>query len=159
MMKRPLFFLVCLVWCSVMLFPVEAARRGSPREKVEAAMREYARLLKSGTPDEVAAMYVPDGQLLEPGMEALKGRRAIRDFLEPLAKLFVVEAAAMDSDDVEIHGSTAIQWGRYTQTAGEKGKPPMHLFGRYVAVWRRQSNGDWKIARLIVQPSPTELKP
>jgi uncharacterized protein (TIGR02246 family) len=125
-----------------------------PRQEVEAAMQRYTALLHTGPVDAQVALFTPDGELLEPGMAPLHGREAIQAFLEPLVKAFDVESATSASDNVEVFGNTAYQWGTYSQRAGEKGKPAADFHGRYVASWHREADGQWRIARFLVQPFP-----
>jgi hypothetical protein len=48
------------------------------RKPPEAAMQQYTTLLRTGPPDAVAASYTADGELLEPGTDALKGPAGAR---------------------------------------------------------------------------------
>ena len=124
-------------------------------DAVEEAMRAYAKTLQSGSPKEVAAWYTADGELLLPGVPALHGREAIRAFLGPLVSVTEVESLATKTDLLEVSGSTATQWGTYRQVAGEKGKPKATYEGRYSALWHREAGGQWRLARLMMQPMPS----
>jgi uncharacterized protein (TIGR02246 family) len=124
------------------------------RRDVQAAMQKYTDLFKTGPVDAVVACYAPDGELLEPGMAALHGRDAIKAFLTPLFAAVEVQAVEMTTDSIEVHDSAAYQWGTYSQRAAEHGKPAAAHHGRYVAAWRREADGQWRIARLMVQPFP-----
>src|SRR5262245_30120915 len=70
----------------------EKPSSAAERHAVEQAMRDYARALRAGTPDEVAACYTADGELLLPGLDPIHGRDAIRAFLAPLAAATEVES-------------------------------------------------------------------
>ena len=135
--------------------PLQALDDATARREIEAAMQQYTKLLRTGPPEAVAAMYTADGELLEPGMAPLKGPEAILAFLKPLVAAFEVQSASMDSEVIEVFGSAAYQWGTYSQRAGEKGKPAADYHGRFVTSWRRDAEGHWRIARLMVQPFPT----
>ncbi len=126
----------------------------SARREIEAAMQRYTALLKSGPVEALAGSYTADGELLEPGMAALHGREAIRSFLAPIFTAVDVESATTASEAVEVYGDAAYQWGTYRQRAAEHGKPAVDYHGRYVASWRREADGQWRIARFIVQPFP-----
>ena len=123
-----------------------------PEATVEQAMRGYAAALKEGTPEQIAAFYSKDGELLLPGLAELKGPEAIRAFLAPMASAVEVESVAVTTDFVEVHGDSADLWGTYRQVAGEKGKPRQTYGGRYAALWRREADGRWRLARLMMQP-------
>jgi uncharacterized protein (TIGR02246 family) len=124
------------------------------RREVEAAMQQYTKLLRTGPPETLAALFTADGELLEPGMSALKGPEAIRAFLAPVFTAYEVQAASTESEAVEVFGPAAYQWGTYSQRVAEKGKPAADYRGRFVASWRRDAEGHWRIARMLVQPFP-----
>src|SRR5690348_11671410 len=105
----------------------------TPEAAVEQAMRGYAAALKDGAPEQIAAFYGKDGELLLPGMAELKGPEAIRAFLAPMVSAVEVESVAVTTDFVEVHGDSADLWGTYRQVAGEKGKPKQTYGGRYAA--------------------------
>ena len=124
----------------------------TPETAVEQAMRSYAASLKDGTPEQIAAFYTKDGELLLPGLADLKGPEAIRAFLAPMASAVEVESVAVTTDLVEVHGDSADLWGTYRQVAGEKGKPKQTYGGRYAALWHHEADGQWRLARLMMQP-------
>jgi uncharacterized protein (TIGR02246 family) len=130
------------------------ATEAAARHEVEAAMQRYTTLLRTGPVDAQVALFVQDGELLEPGMAPLHGREAIKAFLAPIMAAVDVESATTTSDAIEVFGDAAYQWGTYSQRAGEKGKPAADYFGRYVASWHREADGQWRIARFLVQPFP-----
>ncbi len=113
-------------------------------------MARYTRSLKSGPVDSTTALFRSDGQLLEPGMGALKGPEAIADFLTSLVAQFAVDTAAMTTEAIEVHGDVAYQWGEYFQKAGPKGQPTKEYKGRYVASWVSDGK-EWKLRRLLMQ--------
>ena len=110
-----------------------------PEATVEQAMHGYATALKEGTPEQIAAFYAKDGELLLPGLAELKGPEAIRAFLAPMASAVEVESVAVTTDFVEVHGDSADLWGTYRQVAGEKGKPRQTYGGRYAALVSRDA--------------------
>jgi ketosteroid isomerase-like protein len=70
-----------------------------------------------------------------------------------------VQAASAETEAVEVFGKTAYQWGTYKQTVVTKSKAavaphPAEYRGRYVASWRREPDGHWRLARMLVQPFP-----
>lgn len=113
----------------------------TPRD-VEAAMRRYVDDLKTSDLDDFAGSFTLDAELLEPGLDAIQGRDAIRAYF---AKAQMAgQAVAMDTSSLETYGRNAYQWGRYRDRSGS---------GRYVAAWRQDEDGRWRITRLMLQPS------
>jgi len=95
-------------------------------------MEHYTALIKAVASDSIAAMYTEDGD---------DGK-------------VVVDSASTVSDDVEVFGTTAYQWGSFSQVARVQDQPPGKFSGRYVARWRRTPEGQWKLTRLLMQPAP-----
>ncbi len=121
-------------------------------KEVEAAMKEYARLLAAHDSAGLAASYAPDGELLEPGMDSLRGPQAIRKFLESFGEVRI-ESASMVPESTDVWGGVAMQWGTYAERVAEPGKAAADYRGRFVVQWVRQTGGRWLIRRLLTQPS------
>jgi len=122
------------------------------RARVEAATQRYAALIRGAPVDSVLTAYTENGELEIPGVGALKGRKAIRDFLAPLAAAVSVSATEMQSDSIAVSGNVAQSSGRYRQVAGPKGGPPAEYRGAFHATWAREADGQWRISRLVMQP-------
>jgi len=117
-------------------------------------MEHYTALIRAVASDSIAVMYTEDGQLLEAGMAPLRGPTEIREFLAQFDGKVVVDSASTVSDDVEVFGTTAYQWGSFSQVARVQDQPPAKFGGRYVARWCRTPEGRWKLTRLLMQPAP-----
>ena len=122
--------------------------------KVVTRMQRYAGYLKTGPVDSVAGSFAADGQLISPGMDPVKSPAGIQGFLTPLVAAFTVDSCTMTAEKVELFGATALEWGDYTQRAGPKGGAMADYHGRFVAELQKQADGQWKIARLFMQPAP-----
>lgn len=135
--------------------PVAALASKADDAEAEAELRraceKYAKLLVSGQVDELAQLYTADGELLDPGMETLRGREQIRSYLALLRKQYKVEASTLVPDRIEVRGEQASVWGIFTQKAGPQGQKSSELRGRFVAEWQKEAAG-WRIRRLLVQP-------
>jgi TolB protein len=130
----------------------EGWRSDDPRFKVEAAVQEYARLTRMMDAERLAAAYEVDGALVNPGMEPLLGREAIRKFLASFTGVRVT-ANSMSTSATEMFGDTALVWGDYAETVVVGDKPPAEFHGRFVSEWGRSANGRWLLRRLLTQPS------
>jgi uncharacterized protein (TIGR02246 family) len=140
------------LWIGILLLSVSAGEgRASATREVEAAMQEYARLQAAKDAAGLAASYTADGELLEPGMESLKGPAAIRQFLESFGDVRI-ESSSMTSERVQVWKDDALQWGSYAQRVELPGQPVMELHGRFVAQWTRH-DGRWLLRCLLTQPA------
>jgi uncharacterized protein (TIGR02246 family) len=144
------------VWIGGVVVAAACASVRSPgvdeRARVEAATQRYAALIRGAPVDSVLTAYTENGELEIPGVGALKGRKAIRDFLAPLAAAVSVSATEMQSDSIAVSGNVAQSSGRYRQVAGPKGGPPAEYRGAFHATWAREADGQWRISRLVMQP-------
>ena len=123
--------------------------------RVEAATQHYAALIRGAPVDSVLTAYTENGELEIPGVGTLKGRKAIRDFLAPLAATVSVSATEMRSDSIAVTGHTARSHGRYRQLAGPRGGPAAEYRGAFHATWTREADGHWRISRLVMEPAKT----
>ena len=144
------------VWIGGVVVAAACASVRSPavdeRARVEAATQRYAALIRGAPVDSVLTAYTENGELEIPGVGALKGRKAIRDFLAPLAAAVSVSATEMQSDSIAVSGNVAQSSGRYRQVAGPKGGPAAEYRGAFHATWAREADGQWRISRLVMQP-------
>ncbi len=144
----------CLLLVAAVAVPTTRATPPPAAAKdVEAALQNYARLQKAVDAAGLAASYTADGELLGPGMDALKGPAAIKKFLASFADV-KMQAMSMTSEHTDVWGNDALQWGTYAQTVvlPDK-KEPQEFHGRFVVQWAKQPDGRWLIKRLLTQPS------
>ena len=123
------------------------------RARIEAATQHYAAMLRGAPVDSVVAVYAEDGELTIPGVGTLHGRKAIHDFLAPLASAVTVASADMVVDSLAITGNVAEARGHYAEVAGPTGGASQEYRGTYHATWTRQADGQWRIVRLAMQPN------
>lgn len=146
-----------VVGLSCSLISIESAvaqSQASDSAAVVHRLERYADAVRTGPVDTIVAAFTTDGQLVLPGMATIRGQAAIQAFLAPMAAASNVESCSMTAETVEISGPVAYEWGDYAQRAGEKGKPAADYHGRFVARLQRGGNGEWRIARLFMQPAP-----
>jgi uncharacterized protein (TIGR02246 family) len=147
------------VAATILLGVFAASARATPpfpetRAEIESASNSYARFLKAQDAEKLAALFTSDGELMNPGMDTLRGPEAIRKFLLTL-KDVKVEQAEMLPGTIDAGATQAMQWGTYTQRVVLPGRSePLAVAGRYVADWRKQSDGRWLLRRMLTQPEP-----
>lgn len=94
--------------------------------------------------------------MLQEGMPPINGRDAIRRFLASFDGHAQVDTALATSDEVDVHGRVATQWGTFYQVARIDGDEPGRFRGRYVARWVRGKDGRWLLSRIAMQPAKGE---
>ncbi len=128
-----------------------------PGRAIAAASASLDQALMGPDPALVASHFTEDGVLGESGMADLVGRVAIRDFLAKANGVRTVTFHKLFRDELELFGDRAIELGRFDETKVKPGQPPIQERGRTVTYWRREPDGAWRIARLVVSdlPMPT----
>lgn len=106
---------------------------------------EWAQHWNAKELDRVVAAYADDAVYMPPHHAAVHGRDAIREYLKtPLAH--GVTDLTYDVTYIRESGDLAYDVGRYTMTVPEKTGGRRKDQGKYLVVWKRQPDGDWKIA-------------
>ena len=87
--------------------------------------------------------YADDAVVLPPNGIAVRGVEAIRDLLKSMFDAGHSEGK-FEQSQIEYSGNMAVEVGAYTvQTHGDGGT--RQDTGRYMATWRRQENGEFRI--------------
>lgn len=93
----------------------------------------------------IAGLFAPDGVLLGRNGKIFKGPQQVLE-----RQKTVMEAAGkgvkstVTTVDLWLDGDTAYETGRYSYKYQEREKPVTEE-GRYVTIWKKQSDGSWKI--------------
>jgi uncharacterized protein (TIGR02246 family) len=95
--------------------------------------------------DQVVAAYAEDAVYMPPHHAAVHGREAIREYLKgPLAH--GVTDLTYDVTYIRQSGDLAYDVGRYTMTIPQKDGGARKDEGKYLVVWKKQPNEEWRIA-------------
>jgi hypothetical protein len=116
------------------------------KKEIDAAMREYDRVLQTVDPDAIADIYDEDGDL----GDIAHGRDSIKKFLSTFKDLKVLQQTS-STDNIEILGDSAIQTGSYVQIDVVADKDTITVRGTYKAMWRWDGDA-WKIKRMETTP-------
>ena len=104
-------------------------------------------------PAAIAAMYAPDGEIVNPGQAPIQGRAAIEAFLSGFANYQVLENATVPSS-TKITGNSAVQAGSYHQRVRTPQGQVIEVSGSFKAEWSQQRSGEWLIQRMGTTPKP-----
>jgi uncharacterized protein (TIGR02246 family) len=103
-------------------------------------MEAFARQDAAG----MAGMYTADGQLMPANSDFVSGTSAIEQFWGG-AMGMGIRTAKLETVELEAHGETAVEVGKYT-LGGDEGQTLDQ--GKYVVVWKNDG-GTWKLHRDI----------
>jgi len=101
-----------------------------------------------------AALFTEDAVLGESGMDDVVGRDAIREFLAAGDRIRRVTHHELIRDDLLVAGDVAVETARFDEAKEYPDRPPVRERGRVVLFWRRETDGEWRIFRLVVSDLP-----
>jgi uncharacterized protein (TIGR02246 family) len=111
---------------------------------IAATYEQFIQALRRGDAVECAGVYPNDGIILPPNAPMQRGKQAIQEFFQALIDMGIRDAT-LETVELDTHGDTAIEIGRYTlRTQAAAGQPADT--GKYMVVWRRQPKGPWKVS-------------
>lgn len=115
----------------------------------KAAMQQVAddalEILTSATPDWTAfvgGFYAEDATVMPPNGPAIKGRDAIKSFLEMFPPITEMKMARQQIDG---SGTLAYDVERYTSLVTPPGLTAIADTGKLVWVWKKQTDGSWRV--------------
>jgi ketosteroid isomerase-like protein len=92
-----------------------------------------------------ANVYTAKARIFPPGLPPVDGQADIAEFWSTAAAQLGVTNVRLTTIEIEAHGDTAIEEGRFT-LGGKSG--PLNQ-GKYIVIWKRQPDGAWKWHRDI----------
>ena len=113
------------------------------RSLIAAQSAAFSRAFVSGDTIALGNVYVEDARILPPG-EELRGREAIRRYFAPRPQRRLL-THAMDSAQLRIDGDRAVDRGTWQSVSERVGAPPDSARGAYTVIWRRETDGSWRI--------------
>lgn len=120
---------------------------------------EYRDILVRGDPSALAGMFTEDAILMEPGMDAFRGRAAIERFATGMFEQFELTHVTSHTTELAVYEDRVYEFGTYVETGGPPKKSRHQYPGRYVAVWQRSDDGTWRIHRMMVHSLPSHEQP
>jgi len=132
--------------------PVPAAARPTPEQDVRAALARYVQLVRKMDHAGIAATFAPDGEIVNPGQDPVRGPAAIEAFLRKFSG-YKVLSETMTASTTSVTGANASQTGTYRQTVRTPEGQVLHVSGGFTAEWVRNDAGAWRIRRMATSPS------
>jgi uncharacterized protein (TIGR02246 family) len=125
--------------------PIQAAAIAEARQAIDKGNAQWVEAWDKADATMIASLFASDGVLLGRNGKLFKGPQQILE-----RQKTVMEAAGkgvkctVTTVDLWLDGDTAYETGTYSYKYQEKGKP-VNEEGRYVTIWKRQTDGSWKI--------------
>jgi ketosteroid isomerase-like protein len=126
-------------------FSIQEAAMAGVRDEITEAYKAFEENFFKGDADALSLIYTDDAELLVPEAPPIKGRAAIaqawRGFIGSGGNRVRVEVR-----EVQDNGDWAFEVGSFTASAHAGA---LLNSGKYIVIWKRQSNGTWKTCRDI----------
>jgi uncharacterized protein (TIGR02246 family) len=122
------------------------------KRAIDKGNAQWIEAWEKGDPEMLAAIFTEDGVMLSQGGRVFKGRQQILE-RQKAAMQSVTRPVKVSVVTVKIwlDGEAAYETGKYKYEYTEKGKPTTEE-GRYVTIWKRQSDGSWKLSMDMAVP-------
>jgi uncharacterized protein (TIGR02246 family) len=113
------------------------------KKDVEAGEKQWLDAFNGGDAAGVAQYYEENARLMPPNAPIQQARPAIEAYI----KEFVATEAQLAFTLLTVHETPdlCVAVGTYDMTIPVPGGAPQQDQGKFVEVWRRQSDGSWKI--------------
>lgn len=110
------------------------------RQDIENAEKQWVEAFNAGDAAGVAALYAADGRMLAPNTEIVQGADAMVPFVQGFLDTGVKLAFSL----ITVHESPDLcaAVGRYDMTTPDGTSVDR---GKFVEIWTRQADGEWRI--------------
>jgi ketosteroid isomerase-like protein len=105
----------------------------------------------------IAAMFAPDGEMVNPKRPPVRGRAAIERFLSGFSDFHVVSNVDEATSTV-VDVDTAEQLGTYRQRVRSPDGQVFETKGRFEIGWVRDASGDWLLSQVATFPSDQDAQ-
>jgi len=132
---------ICVAGCA----PPEESRStsGADEAAIMAASQAFSAAYVYGDTTAIRNLYTEDAVLLPAGRE-IRGRDRITRFFSPNRRRTNV-SHSMVSSELKVTGDLAVDIGHWSNTWRIGDAEPQDATERYLIVWRRCSDGKWRI--------------
>ena len=144
--------LLILIAISLALAHAIAAPSGDTKldSAIQKANSEFITATKTGDAATIAAPYADNAVFVLPDGTSIQGRAEIEKMYRTrFEQSTPPNSTKLDSKNVILDGNIAYELGNAEVTVIKEGKPVTRA-SRYLTVWQRAADGEWKIVRNIV---------
>jgi len=115
---------------------------------IRASIKDWAAAAAAKNPEKFTSFYAEDATVMLPNLADPSGKTTIGEAITGMMK-DANFALSFQADKVVVarSGDIAYETGTYSMTVSDPAKKkPSTEMGHYVVVWRKQSDGSWKVA-------------
>ena len=116
------------------------------RKTVDAYNDASKAAMLSGNSDKVMTYYEADALEMPPNAPVIKGKEGILAFQQQMTKSGMkFNSVAFQTTELTADGKSAYEIGTYDMTITMPPMGEMKDNGKYIALWRQQADGSWKV--------------
>ena len=125
--------------------PPPADTRAADEAAVRAASAEWAKVAAAKDLEKTLSYYAEDASMFPPNMPIVTGPEARRKMWTTLfAPAELVFSNAATKVEVAKSGDLAYEIGTFEESFKDASGSPVKLVGKYIVVWKKQPDGQWK---------------
>jgi uncharacterized protein (TIGR02246 family) len=153
-----LVFLVLSACAAPAPEPAPPVDVGALKDAIQAREREWSAAYLTGNGTTVAALYTEDAASIPPDGDWHRGRAAIAQDLQADLDSITFTTREDITDEVIPAGPDHVfEVGHYTASGTYKvGGKPRTMSGRYVVLWRKDTDGVWRLHRDMGSEAPAK---
>lgn len=136
--------------CGERLTPGNAADSAA----VLAASEQYRQAWLQGDTAMALGRVADDIRILISGVPDIVGKDAARALFVSEMATYRIPTLNLNHQDVVVRGDHAIDIGTYMEVQVPKTGAPITGRGRFMTIWRRDSGGQWRIVRFMLNELP-----
>jgi len=133
--------------------PPPAASSDSAAAAIRAQYDSHVAAHRRGDPAGAAAMYADDVRLIGPDGDEMRGRAAMAKFYRDMQDQWTIDEYNYATEEIVASGDFAYQIGLWWFRAHDKGGRATSGRFQFLAVWRRDAAGEWKMERALWTPT------
>lgn len=115
------------------------------RKVVDAANVAMMDSWKKGDATSFASYFAEDATIMTMNHANIQGRKNIEQLRAQTIKMVPLKTGTTTTSELQVSGDLAYETGSYAYTLQPPGQAVQTINGRYLAVWKKQKDGSWKI--------------
>ena len=136
MNKTAVFLLIICFLIGCAQQPMDVAKA---KEEIAQLNAKFAEAMNNGDGAAIAALYADNATIMPPNSEPVTGKEAIEQLWAGMAN-WGIKDFILTTTDLSGAGNMAYETGAYSLSMGETKDA-----GKYLVVWQKQQDGNWKI--------------